>query len=205
MRASARCQLRIAFCHPSTGRGPLRGSELSSAHARLRISEGKQAVHARLADGSSVGRHREARAGKLLGPYEILGSLGKGGMGEVYRARDTRLGRDVAIKVVVTELATDPESAHRYRARGTSARRLWRTPTSSRCSTSVSRGRCPCSNPLAERERRVPWNTGASEGFLATAAGAIATGDVVTEAVLGVAPFVDPFLKKSDLIWRPWP
>src|SRR6476661_3221308 len=38
-------------------------------------------------------------AGERLGPYEILQIIGKGGMGEVYRARDTRLGRDVAIKI----------------------------------------------------------------------------------------------------------
>ena len=37
--------------------------------------------------------------GSRLGPYEILGSIGAGGMGEVYNAHDTRLGRDVAIKV----------------------------------------------------------------------------------------------------------
>jgi serine/threonine protein kinase len=46
-------------------------------------------------------------AGTKLGPYEILGPLGAGGMGEVYRARDTRLERDVAIKVLPTSLSSD--------------------------------------------------------------------------------------------------
>jgi TolB-like protein len=52
--------------------------------------------------------------GKRLGPYEILADLGQGGMGEVYRARDSRLGRDVAIKVVSTEAATNPENLRRF-------------------------------------------------------------------------------------------
>ena len=47
--------------------------------------------------------------GHRLGPYQILGTLGAGGMGEVYRARDTTLGRDVAIKVLPDVFATDPE------------------------------------------------------------------------------------------------
>ncbi len=47
--------------------------------------------------------------GKTLGHYEILEPLGKGGMGEVYRARDTKLDRDVAIKVLLEPLADDPE------------------------------------------------------------------------------------------------
>ncbi|HTZ96305.1 MAG TPA: hypothetical protein VMB18_07910, partial [Terriglobales bacterium] len=47
--------------------------------------------------------------GAKLGPYEITGNLGAGGMGEVYRARDTRLGRDVAVKVLPATFSHDPD------------------------------------------------------------------------------------------------
>src|SRR6266498_4115700 len=53
-------------------------------------------------------------AGARLGPYEIAAPLGAGGMGEVYRARDTRLGRDVAIKVLPDALAGDAERLARF-------------------------------------------------------------------------------------------
>src|SRR5580765_2583916 len=53
--------------------------------------------------------------GSRLGPYEILGPLGRGGMGEVYRARDSRLGREVAIKALTAEFASDPERLARFR------------------------------------------------------------------------------------------
>ena len=53
-------------------------------------------------------------AGSPLGPYEIVPVLGAGGMGEVYRARDTRLGRDVAIKVLPPAFSSDPERLARF-------------------------------------------------------------------------------------------
>jgi len=49
-----------------------------------------------------------ALPGSRLGPYEIGEPLGAGGMGEVYRARDTRLDRTVAVKILPAELAADP-------------------------------------------------------------------------------------------------
>ena len=52
--------------------------------------------------------------GSRLGAYEIVAVLGAGGMGEVYRARDTRLGREVAIKVVLSAFAGDPDRAARF-------------------------------------------------------------------------------------------
>jgi Tol biopolymer transport system component/Ser/Thr protein kinase RdoA (MazF antagonist) len=53
-------------------------------------------------------------AGTRLGPYEITGSLGAGGMGEVYRARDTRLDRSVAVKILPEHLAADPSLRARF-------------------------------------------------------------------------------------------
>jgi len=50
-------------------------------------------------------------SGTRLGAYEILSALGEGGMGAVYRARDTRLKRDVAIKVLRPEVAGDPNGS----------------------------------------------------------------------------------------------
>jgi eukaryotic-like serine/threonine-protein kinase len=52
--------------------------------------------------------------GVRLGPYEVTAALGAGGMGEVYRARDTRLDRDVAIKILSSGVGVDPERLARF-------------------------------------------------------------------------------------------
>ena len=54
-------------------------------------------------------------AGTRLGPYEVQSAIGVGGMGEVYRARDTKLGRDVALKVLPESLAKNPDRPARQR------------------------------------------------------------------------------------------
>ena len=54
------------------------------------------------------------KPGTRLGPYEIVGTIGAGGMGEVYRARDSRLGRDVAIKVLPSSFSADIDRLHRF-------------------------------------------------------------------------------------------
>jgi eukaryotic-like serine/threonine-protein kinase len=52
--------------------------------------------------------------GSKLGPYDIQAAIGTGGMGEVYSARDGRLGRDVAIKILPASFSSDPERLRRF-------------------------------------------------------------------------------------------
>ena len=73
--------------------------------------------------------------GTKLGPYEILAPLGAGAMGEVYRARDPRIGREVAIKVLPATFTADRERMrgfeHEAQAAGPRATRRWRRSTRS--------------------------------------------------------------------------
>ena len=73
--------------------------------------------------------------GVRLGPYEVVAAIGAGGMGEVYRARDIRLQRDVALKVLPELFAADPDRLARDSNRKRAPRRRSITRTSSRCST----------------------------------------------------------------------
>jgi len=59
--------------------------------------------------------------GSHLGPYEIVTLLGVGGMGEVYRAKDARLGRNVAIKILPAEFSADSDRLHRFEREARSA------------------------------------------------------------------------------------
>ncbi|HJO38261.1 MAG: hypothetical protein QGF21_13520 [Vicinamibacterales bacterium] len=52
--------------------------------------------------------------GSRLGPYEVVGPIGAGGMGEVYRARDTKLERDIALKILPEAFVNDPERLARF-------------------------------------------------------------------------------------------
>jgi serine/threonine-protein kinase len=88
----------------------------------------RHAVQALLAEESHIGEFletptcgtggRRIAEGEHLGPYEILALVGAGAMGEVYKARDTRLGRTVAIKVLPADLAFDPARRERFRREG---------------------------------------------------------------------------------------
>jgi serine/threonine protein kinase len=62
--------------------------------------------------------------GTRLGPYEIISPIGAGGMGEVYRARDTRLGRDVAIKILPSPFSDDEQRLHRFEQEACAVSRL---------------------------------------------------------------------------------
>ena len=79
-------------------------------------------------------------AGTRLGPYEIVSPLGAGGMGEVYRARDTRLGRDVAVKVLPPALSPSPEVRARFEREAKTVSNL-NHPNIAPCSTWAGRVR----------------------------------------------------------------
>jgi len=97
-------------------------SSLGAASSGFLESPAIEAVPA-LSPTERAGR-RAVGKGTRLGPYEILAPLGAGGMGEVYRARDERLGREVAIKVLLAELSLDASRVKRFEKEARSASAL---------------------------------------------------------------------------------
>src|SRR5437762_9101566 len=91
-----------------------RGERREAVSGRRRAASGPLADH----DPDELDRGAEKEvtlsAGSRLGSYEIVSPLGAGGMGEVYRARDTKLDRDVAIKVLPEKLAQDAAALARF-------------------------------------------------------------------------------------------
>jgi eukaryotic-like serine/threonine-protein kinase len=85
---------------------------LLAAHEQAGHFLGEPALD--LTSQASGQKARQPLAGRRLGPYEIVSMLGRGGMGEVYRARDTRLDRIAALKILPLEVATDPERLRRF-------------------------------------------------------------------------------------------
>ena len=86
-------------------------SLLGYQSAAARFLEGSVAV---VGEALAASVRGTAMVGRQLGPYTIVAPLGSGGMGDVYRARDNKLGRDVAIKILPPAFTTDPERRARF-------------------------------------------------------------------------------------------
>jgi eukaryotic-like serine/threonine-protein kinase len=89
----------------------------------------QHATDAELLESSTIDRlltvdAQSLSSGTRLGRYEVISLIGAGGMGQVYRARDTRLGRDVAVKVLRPDFSTDPDRLYRFEQEARASARL---------------------------------------------------------------------------------
>ena len=97
------------------------------------------------------------QAGTRLGVFEILAPVGAGGMGEVYRARDTKLDREVAVKVLPEAFAADPDRLARFDREARSLAALLKTPsapgTATKASPSASQAAAETKHQATNRAR----------------------------------------------------
>src|SRR5262245_54691209 len=93
-----------------------RSSERNSRARKVRDAR----RHAKLRPDRNPQRavQEQSLVGRVIGPYELQSIIGAGGMGTVYKARDTRLGRTVAIKVLPPEVADDPAAREQFAREG---------------------------------------------------------------------------------------
>lgn len=100
-------------------RGACSGNAELSRQVELLLSKEEQAAsfleRPAIEDLTATLTPGRSLLGRKFGPYQIVSPLGSGAMGEVYRARDSKLGRDVAIKTLPYEFAGDPERLARFR------------------------------------------------------------------------------------------
>ena len=94
--------------------------------------------------------------GTRLGPYEVAAQIGVGGMGEVYRATDTRLKRDVAIKVLPASIAGDPDWLARFQREAEVLAALNHPNIAAIYGLERSAGNAPRSSWSSSRDRRSP-------------------------------------------------
>src|SRR5262245_23724386 len=102
---------RAAFLTENCGDDSTLRREVESLLAQEAAAAGFMSTPAVVGGGGGVGR---SLIGRQLGPYVIQSRLGAGGMGEVYRARDSHLGRDVAIKMLPPIFVNDPDRLARF-------------------------------------------------------------------------------------------
>ena len=89
-------------------------SRISCASPLAKYTLGVRGLHRYGGARFTIFSHFKVQPGTRVGPYEIVSPLGAGGMGEVYRARDTKLGRDVAVKILPQAFASDSDRLIRF-------------------------------------------------------------------------------------------
>ena len=107
---------RVAFLDEACAGDEVLRREIESLLAEEKEAQGFLESPALEIAAKAMAQHKtQSLVGQRLGPYQVACLLGKGGMGEVYRAHDTKLQRDVAIKVVPKAFVDDPDRVSRFR------------------------------------------------------------------------------------------